>query len=111
MANVKDWAEEAAREIIDSDLDEGLGSRYRANAVAEARDIRDIIVKHCPMKPEVAYMEVPRCATCKHWYKGLGQHHDIGQCLRPYDSDSKVWPDRNDLNTKASFGCVEWEKK
>jgi hypothetical protein len=48
MAVMKDWAQEAANEIADN-VRSGDGNE---------EDYRAIIIKHCPFKPDVAYMPV-----------------------------------------------------
>ena len=108
MALVKDWAVAAAEELVDVDLNAGLGGRFRKTAVAEALDI---IVKHSPYKQDTAYMPVPRCDVCMHWDKDVIEPTE-GSCLLMFEADAKVWPDyRDGINTKADFGCVQWKEK
>lgn len=85
---VKDWAQEAANEIAD-DVRIGDGNE---------EVFRAIIVKHCPMKEDTAYMPVPRCDSCKH-YKPERHASAHGWCRL--------------LNTPLpeNFGCVKWEAK
>jgi hypothetical protein len=55
MTISKDWIADAAREIVDADLRTGIGGQYRDSAEREAREI---IAKHCPFKPDTAYVPV-----------------------------------------------------
>lgn len=90
MAVAKDWALEAAKAIQ-------WFVGYSAGEPAEAIEkLRDIIAKHCPFKPGVAYMPMPRCETCAHWIE------------LPY-----YWGRCNPLaiETPPDFGCVQWKAK
>ena len=50
-AVVRDWRIEAAEEII------GLEASRLSNSL-ESEDVMAIIAKHCPFKPDCAYIEV-----------------------------------------------------
>ena len=84
---MKDWTAEAAREIDE------MGSSDES-----AGWVRDMIIKHCPFKPDVAYMPVPRCDSCKHW---TPHGNGYGDCPTV----------QNDHGTSADFGCTQWEAK
>jgi hypothetical protein len=83
MAIVKDWAIEAAVDIID---------HVRTGSTLEW--VAEKIHKHCPFKPGVAYMPVPRCDSCQLWGK-----------YEPGDCPVILGP------TAADFGCVQWKEK
>ncbi len=73
--------------------------------------VYDAIVKHCPFKPDVAYMPVPRCETCAHWERAEYPRpgvHPAGRCL-----NKVVWHqyDKADIFTFEDFGCVQWKAK
>ena len=52
---VNDWAREAAQAILEiHDVD--IDSLLSGDVLVEV--IRDVIVKHCPFKPDTAYVEV-----------------------------------------------------
>lgn len=117
MAIVKDWilatAEEIGSEVVHDHLIDGIET------------MRRIIVKHCPMKPDTAYMPVPRCDDCAHWDQagaaGIPRH---GACrllvhgnyardlaisrLAAAHSDEDNHPD---FITSDRFGCVQWQAK
>jgi hypothetical protein len=102
MAIVKDWALEAAEETWDW---------IKSTDSYLPMDIRAIILKHCPMLPDVAYMPVPRCETCAHWTQ---REHDktTGICGLDVTPSHKMWPDMYDnIVTTEDFGCVQWKKK
>ena len=55
---------------------------------------------------------MPRCDMCK-WWAQRGTL-DEGSCNIHLTSSSraKMWADMYDgINTKADFGCVQWEKR
>jgi hypothetical protein len=57
---IKDWTQEAATEIAElpfTMIDEVV--------LPSAETIYAVILKHCPMLPDVAYMLVPRCDSCR----------------------------------------------
>lgn len=87
---MKDWAEEAADEIIDKvPIDVG---DYRNSVRAW---IAGAIQRYCPMKPDVAYMPVPRCETCAFMDPRIA----LPLCRL--------------LNVPVTkdFGCVQWKEK
>lgn len=107
MTVVKDWVADAAQEIDD-------GNALSTNTIA---DIQAIITKHCPMKPDIAYMPVPRCETCAYWRRFAGELlptrlERVGTCQMSLDP-----PDRHNalvygnLETEFDFGCVLWKAK
>lgn len=65
----------------------------------------DIIAKHCPFKPDVDYMPVPRCETCAHWRP---DSELTGGCMR-VTIQGKVGIFY--FSTTANFGCVDWKEK
>jgi len=85
----KDWVQDAALEI--NAVDRNCHCSVMSEQIAE-----DIITKHCPFKPDVVYMPVPRCETCSHATE-----------LPSY------WIRCRQLNIEAppDFGCVQWEEK
>ena len=100
MAIVKNWMREAAVEIA------GNGTKYWDDRLID--QAVDVILKHCPMKPDTAYMEVPRCETCRHFlpWKRLSAREPLesirGDCQLFLGKLNGI---RND------FGCVQWEAK
>lgn len=61
----------------------------------DVADILPIIAKHCPFKPDVAYMPVPRCETCRY----MDPRVSLPLCLKL------------NLAVTRDFGCVQWEMK
>jgi hypothetical protein len=59
-------------------------------------------------KPDVAYMPVPRCDKCKHWYVRPEYIEPHGACMADFISS-----DCNDYTiiVSADFGCVKWEAR
>jgi hypothetical protein len=94
MAYVKDWMMEAAEEI--------LRELPRDPWHISEPEVRNIIAKYCPMKPNVAYMPVPRCETCKHWKPVIGVPSE-GLC-RNVNAGFVIL-------VTPDFGCVKWEAK
>ena len=94
-----DWVTQAAKAI-------------RSRWWPTTDDIRKIILKHQPLKPDTAYMEVPRCETCKYWQKDHSYEEPSGICLRQ-ESYGKIWSDCGDytIMTSGDFGCVQYEAK
>jgi hypothetical protein len=100
MAIVKDWAQEAAKELA-SYFSFGAGrDSYVTDEQRQrvADSYRTIILKHCPMQPDVAYMPVPRCESCGHFTKHIYES-DYGSC--------------GYLNRPVykNFGCVERKER
>jgi len=92
---VKDWIDEAVREIVRwHDWAIPMGMYPAEDAIAE------ILRKHCPMEDGVAYMPAPRCETCRDW--------EVGRADNP---DREGWCALLDHDCDADFGCVEWEKR
>lgn len=94
-----DWIQTAAREI--------------ANAINPTPFVvvqaYGIIARHSPMKPNVAYMPVPRCVACIRWTRHT-EDPEIGVCSLRDAPDSKMWPEAHDaIYTEPDFGCVQWE--
>jgi hypothetical protein len=98
---VSDWIQDAALEINklvqDSVIQGGNQLRYPSVPVVPKAYI-EIIAKHCPMKPDTAYMEVPRCETCQ-YLRRAEAHDDRGAC------------DHLQLWVSTDFGCVAWKAK
>ena len=83
------------------------------------------------LRPDKDYMEVPRCETCRYWWKHPWLAEPGGYCARTLGGQSareytevtgktppqtkliEVWDARYDGGawTAPSFGCVEWEAK
>ncbi len=91
-----DWIGAAASEIRESTGD-------LANS-----EIREIISRHCPLAPDVAYMPVPRCDTCAHWTLRPEYVEPHGACTA-----EEIGSDCNDYTiiVPADFGCVQWKSK
>lgn len=105
----KDWAREVAKELAShfsfgSGRDSYVTDEQRQNV---ADNYAAIIVKHCPFKPNVAYMPVPRCETCAHYEKAPFED-GIGQCR---NEDLKLAPGERRMVIQEDFGCVQWEAK
>lgn len=67
-------------------------------------------------KMETAYMEVPRCETCRWWdhrtEHGLrGGSGVCGRFSRPGAANLAIVSGIGDLLTDGIFGCVQWEGK
>lgn len=90
---VKDWITEAAYEIGD----ESVGRDW----------IRDIIIKHCPMKSDVVYMPVPRCYSCVYWSRF--ELETVGVCNMVRIPTAPASADT--METREDFGCVQWKVK
>jgi hypothetical protein len=103
----KDWAQEAAEEIKaaqgpDMDL------CWRLNAVL----IREVIVKHRPMKEDTAYMPVPRCRSCAWWSPRGEGDPPTGWCNIENSLGNEIWTELYDrIVTTEDFGCVQWKEK
>lgn len=95
MTIVNDWTLAAAEELY-ADVDAELS----------LEQIRDIIVKHCPMKQDVAYMPVPRCEICAHWGSYL-EEDGKRECTLSEVFRIEV----GEIYTPADFGCVRWQPK
>lgn len=116
MALVKDWTQEAA--IAIAELPFTMIDEVVLPSVA---DIQTVIVAHCPMKPDTAYMPVPRCDSCKHWQADqqrfgvcrLLEHgnyaRDLGVSRLAVAADASEGS--AEFITQGSFGCVQWEAK
>lgn len=110
MATSERWSLEAlkiAAQILDS-LDEI--DLIDANAAETKQRIASTIEQHCPFKEGVAYMPVPRCATCARWHdENVGR----GICELPNDNAGEsMFPEMYDnIVTSSNFGCVEWKAK
>lgn len=124
----KDWIAEAAKELAShfsfgGGRDSYVTDEQRTNV---ENNYATIIRVHCPFKPDVAYMPVPRCETCAHWHgpqqhsngraAGVGErsaHHGVsrfrirGQCTEPTISPEQM----DEFMTLPDFGCVDWKEK
>lgn len=92
MAPGIDWMNEAAREIVQ------FGSREYDLYLTQA-EAREIIEKHSPFKPDVAYMPVPRCETCAHWQSSTKA------CAALRSGPLSC------IYTAPDFGCVKWKAR
>ena len=92
---INDWARAAADEIGDEVYEtSGPGTGISSDEMVA------IITKHCPMLPNVAYMPVPRCDSCKHWDNVGSSNPASGKCrLSEHDPYSIAVFDA--MNTKA----------
>lgn len=112
MALHKDWIAEAAKELaamfsFGTGRDSYVTDEQR-QGVAEHYAM--IIANHCPMKPNVAYMPVPRCESCALWKPR--DDKDTGWCGLRELSQAKLWPEMYDgIITANDFGCVQWKEK
>lgn len=101
MAVVKDWAIEAAVDIIDY-----VKTGSTLEWVAER------IHAHCPFKRDVAYMPVPHCESCAHWRHMHANQGGCGYANNGEDIERRLWADMyDDVVTSADFGCVQWKEK
>lgn len=92
---VKGWIQDVALEI--NKLVQDSVTTERGVPVVPKAYI-EIIAKHCPFKPDTAYMEVPRCETCQYLRKAE-VHDDRGAC-----NHLQLW-------VSIDFGCVAWKVK
>lgn len=58
-----------------------------------------------PFKADTAYMEVPRCDTCKYWGQPIRMMNGRGACTKIHLASDLL------LITDNDFGCVLWEAK
>jgi hypothetical protein len=114
MAVVDDWAAKAVELIAiepdrhkpGQDTDFGLvrSEHWKQRIVR-------IITEHYPLKPDVAYMPVPRCSTCRHWHgaaEGSNETSDGRRtCVEPTIGTDQM----DEFMTRPDFGCVQWEEK
>lgn len=96
-----DWTQKAAEEVVEhiADTDNYIASEIRA-----------IIEKHVPFEPEVAYMPIPRCESCRRWTKHPPGAYPSpsGSCdVLRFTSPMGEWH----MTTSPDFGCVRWEAK
>ena len=134
MPSIDDWVAKVAQ-LIKSELtiemrDDFVDDGYRCApdfevTTTEAR-IADIIAEHCPFKPGIVYMPVPRCGTCVHW--DPPRNELLGSCSLTEGSDGDGCPISHPeskafaivggdeygvpvLATHSEFGCVQWKEK
>jgi hypothetical protein len=127
MAAARDWMFDAALEIVGG-----------CRTVSSKMQTRAIIAKHCPMKDDTAYMEVPRCESCRFWDPATQEDQEeyaadmldavirqepgmpiedmnrlmprIGVCMRiDKDRPRAVVSKDGDLLTRSDYGCVLFE--
>ena len=92
----KDWMMAAAEEI---------NTKFLAKAITTDFTIVTIIRRHCPFEDGVAYMPVPRCETCKHWFERPPVHEvKAGECVALSVGNRTMF-------TAGDFGCIRWEAK
>lgn len=90
---MKDWMRAVEEEVERRQFEAG---RLCSVGIAE------IVAKHCPFKPDVAYMPVPRCDSCARWARPDPKQDGI--CT--------LWKgNRIVVTTSADYGCVRWEAK
>lgn len=66
------------------------------------------------MKPDTAYMPVPRCDKCKYWERGkilVTQQPSFGGVCGNHDLRAFGTSDSESIETAQDFGCVQWEAK
>lgn len=66
-------------------------------------------VQPAEFKPDTAYMEVPRCDSCKHWRHVL---RGLGVCEKLNTVNDAVVVTGGayaQLQTRGHFGCVQFE--
>ena len=97
-AVLKNWAEEAAMRIAECPYDVGVN------------EMQLIITEAAPFKPDVAYMPVPRCESCRHWDNIGGTNRFHGWC-RLAQHDPYSMAAFTSMVTHADFGCVAWRMK
>ena len=91
MAEVTDWVKDAADEIakywrFGSGRDSYVTDEQRALI---SHNLQEVINKHCPFKPDVAYQVVPEptlliCVDCKNTESpagAMGRYFNQGRCL------------------------------
>lgn len=100
---IKDWARSAADEICDEVYEtSGPGTGISSDEMVA------IIVKHCPLKPDVAYMPVPRCDLCARWKR----HRSSLLMGRVAAGDCRGIERFAAINaTREDFGCVQWKER
>ena len=117
---IQDWTKNAARKVFDE-----FKAYWYSEKILDT--IASVIQSECPFKPEVLYMEVPHCKSCRHWTKN--EKLELGTCnLTSYDEESgwiggiqskarAVAVDTEEelsiaiLETNPDFGCVQWQSK
>jgi hypothetical protein len=101
-----DWVTQATKEI--------WVIAWRQHGIAPHESvIASIIAKHCPMKPDTAYMEVPRCATCSHFAQNEKEKiNGYGACLLSgWGSQFHCGGTDGCVAVLPDFGCVQWAAK
>jgi len=93
----KNWMREAAREI-EAKLD------IYGDVTGSEQEIGDIIAKYSNMKPDIAYMPIPRCETCM-YHSVLHDSKELQHCryIRSYVPLHGL--------SGEPFGCVAWKEK
>lgn len=94
----KNWIFKAALEIA---------ARAEDSPPLRGKTVSAIIEAHCPFKPDVVYMPVPRCDECKHWHGPQKDANGREQCTEPTISPEQM----DEFMTLPNFGCVRWEAK
>lgn len=89
-----DWTIRAAKRIGDI--------FFNMSTPSIEESIARIISANCPFKPDVAYIPVPRCETCKNFIveRMPSEIYRVGSCK--VLAIGYITPD---------FGCVRWEAK
>ena len=112
MSTSNDWVENAATEIA---------AICDASSKSNIELLKQVVIDHCPFKPDTAYIPVPRCETCQHWRPRTGSTI-TGFCYSPKvargysvpvpDGGALVEDDEGwAILTHKDFGCVQWEKR
>ena len=102
-----DWVRDAA-EAIAGNPDCCDISSSSAEAMAE------VIRKHNPAQPDVAYMPVPRCVSCRFWTRE-DEHTGLCHMNKTHFKRQTMWVDDDAavgvIATSEDFGCVQWTAK
>ena len=99
MAIIRDWMHDASDDIRESTGD------------LENTEIHEIIAKHCPFKPNVAYMPVPRCDSCKWWHGGADGLNESLDGRKTCTEPTVPGEQMDEFMTLPGFGCARWEGK
>ena len=116
MATQEDWAMKAATELAhisyalfgSLSCDSYVTDEQFANV---AKRYKDVILERCPFEVDRAYMQVPRCDTCKHWTRDVdptGKKQYSGICYNP---ELMALGSGQTTGTSDTYGCVQWEAK
>lgn len=101
---VIDWSNAVAQMVLDQ-LALASPAPTRAHLVLV---IRQALAATLPFKPDVAYMEVPRCDHCWKWLRhSPPEAHGTGACVDRTSQSSTMFGRQTD----SDYGCVRFESK